>query len=98
MRLTTQQFNEFNARLRRERERQQLGSHGAASPVRRIDPATCPVPEIAPETAVPRPAGASRTVALLDAADAMLVRDAKRRHGKRYAKRARNQIVTGRYR
>ena len=31
-------------------------------------------------------------------ADAILVKDAKRRYGRRFAKRTRNQIVSGRYR
>jgi hypothetical protein len=40
----------------------------------------------------------NKTVALLEAADAILIRDAKRRRGKRFAKRARRLIATGRYR
>jgi hypothetical protein len=40
----------------------------------------------------------NKTLALLDAADAILIKDAKRRHGKRFAKRTRDLIVTGRYR
>jgi len=80
----------------RQRERQRLGSHGAASDVRHIDPATYQQPEAESHGAIsPRE---NKTRALLNAADSILLKDARRRHGKRFAKRARNLIVTGRYR
>jgi hypothetical protein len=70
-------------------------SHGAASEVRHIDPSTYQPPII--HSHVERPQAQNKTVALLDQADAILLKDAKRRGGKRFAKRTRNLIVTGRY-
>ena len=79
-------------KFQRQRERQLLGSHGAASKVRHIDPATYQ-PTV--QVAQLKPPKKNKTAKLLDRADAMLLRDAKRRYGR---KRARNMIVTGRYR
>jgi hypothetical protein len=79
----------------RQLDQQRLGSHGAASEVRQIDPATYQAPAIPPKQSRPRQ---NKTVERLREADAILLKDAKRRHGKRFAKRTRNQIVTGRYR
>jgi hypothetical protein len=71
-------------------------SRGAASDVRHIDPATYQPPEPAHTSSRPV-AQQNKTVALLDAADKLLVADAKRRHGKRYAADVRERIVGGRY-
>jgi hypothetical protein len=68
-------------------------SCGAASEVRHIDPTTYQPPEQRKVSA--RPPAQNKTEAMLDSADAILLKDAKRRFGKR---RARNMIVMGRYR
>jgi hypothetical protein len=38
-----------------------------------------------------------RKLQLLDEADRLLIADAKRRHGKRFSKRVKDQIAAGRY-
>jgi hypothetical protein len=83
---------EFHARIRRER--QALGTHGAASEVRRVDPASYQ-PQEAPRAVTERPPVAAqiKRVELCDAADKLLIADAKRRLGKR----VRKMIVAGRY-
>jgi len=72
------------------------GSRGAASGVRRIDPATYqppqPRPHLRPIAKPPKHKG------LMSTADSILVEDAKRRHGKRYSQLVRDKIVRGRYR
>jgi len=82
----------FNKRMKRERELYMLGSHGAASEVRHIEPVDYQ-PQEQP-VRMPRPRTENKTLQLLDAADAMLLADAKRRHGKR----VQNLIMAGRYR
>ena len=79
----------------RQLEQQRLGSHGAASEVRHVDPTTYQAPAIPQKQSPPR---RNKTVERLREADAILVKDAKRRYGRRFAKRTRNQIVSGRYR
>jgi hypothetical protein len=83
--------------LKREHERQLLGSHGAASGVRHIDPASYQ-PQQPHASVRPPPARRKQTKALLSAADTILLADAKRRHGKRHGKRVQNLIMAGRYR
>ncbi len=87
----------FGKRIRREREQQKLGSQGATSGVRHIDPAMYQPPP--PHDEISRPAAQAqiKTRELLGAADALLLADAKRRYGKRYGKRVQNLIVTGLY-
>jgi hypothetical protein len=72
------------------------GSHGAASSVRRLDPSGYQ-PEPAHTSSRPLPQQ-SKTIALLDEADRLLLADARRRHGERSARRDRNRLVMGRYR
>lgn len=87
----------FNKRMKRERELYVLGSHGAASEVRHVNAADYQPPP--PCASVQPPAQQTKKVkALLNAADAMLLADAKRRHGRRYRDRMRNLIKNGRYR
>ena len=87
-------------RIRRQREQQLLGSNGAASEVRYIDPVGYePQPTPQPKTtALPPPTKQKQIRVALDAADALLVADANRRHGRRHGQRIRDRIVRGRYR
>lgn len=71
-------------------------SEGAASGVRHIDPATYQ-PSEAVRAALRPPPQQNKTVTLLNEADKLLVADAKRRYGKRYAKRVRERIIGMRY-
>jgi hypothetical protein len=70
-----------------------LGSHGAASEVRRIDPSTYQLPDL-PASERPKQ---NKTVALLNEADALLVADAKRGHSRGFAKFKKNKIKMGRF-
>jgi hypothetical protein len=70
-------------------------SRGAASEVRRIDPAGYQPPE--PRRQSIRPA-AQPNKKLVRSANNMLIADANRRYGKRLGKRIRVKIVRGRYR
>jgi hypothetical protein len=88
----------FEKRIRRERELQKLGNHGAASGVRHVDPALYQPPQQHDEISRPPAQAQIKTRELIGAADALLVADAKRRRGKRYGKRVREMIVAGRYR
>jgi hypothetical protein len=88
-------FATFIKRRQKQRSEYRRGSHGAASEVRHIDPAQYQPSAVAAPTNQLAP---NQTVTLLDAADKILVADAKKRHGKRYAERVWNNIVTGHYR
>jgi hypothetical protein len=88
-------FAIFIKQRQKQRSEYRRGSHGAASEVRHIDAAEYqPRAVAAPTNRLPQ----HQTKTLLDAADKLLVADAKKRHGKRYAERVRNSIVTGHYR
>jgi hypothetical protein len=88
-------FQKFLKQRQKQRSEYRRGSHGAASEVRHIDPAQYQPSAIATlVTRLPQ----NETRALLDAADKLLVADAKKQHGKRYAERVRNNIMTGHYR
>jgi hypothetical protein len=70
-------------------------SEGAASEVRHVDPATYQPSDEVRQILRPPPRQ-NKTVALLDAADEILLRDV-RGHSKRYRQHIRNKIKTGRY-
>jgi hypothetical protein len=76
------------------KNRQQQFSHGAASEVRHIDPATYQMP--AEMEASERPAKSEKLV-LARKADNLLRNDARRRYGKRVGDRVRLKIRAGRY-
>jgi len=86
---------EFEARHRRQREEWRNGSHGAASGVRHIDPATYQPQPNPKNFRIHLKQNKAKT--LLDRADALLIADAKRR-GKRFGKRVRDLISARRYR
>jgi hypothetical protein len=72
-------------------------SRGAASEVRRIDPAGYQPPE--PRRQSIRPAAQpNKHKQLSGTADHILIADAKRRHGKHHGQRVRDKVIRGRYR
>jgi hypothetical protein len=82
-------------RFYRDRDRQRLGSSGAASEVRHIDPATYQLPDT--DTEVSKRPAVSEKTALANKADNLLRSDARRRFGKQAGDRARLKIKAGRY-
>ena len=81
--------------LERERQRQLLGSHGAASKVRHIDPATYQPQQHHVDPRPPRQE--PKSFALNHQAEKLLLRDAYHRHGKRHRDRVRKKIMDGRF-
>jgi hypothetical protein len=92
-----QQYRREAAQAYKEACARQRGSHGAASAVRHIDPATITVPEIEPSERRVISERDERRQALHDHADKMLRNDMRRRFSQKAGDRAYFQIKAERY-
>jgi hypothetical protein len=93
------QFERMKIREKaRALDEHRFGKMGAASGVRHIDPATYQPPIVASPATIELPPAQNKTLARLKDADRILLRDARRRGGKRNRDKVRNKIMQGRYR